>query len=199
MAFARPRSDDHRRGGQTINLHCAAGLLNIFIYYFSISYIVSALLIRAWWSIITGAIKHIYIYIYLSIYIYLYNFSRTSVGAPWHPLSRIKSRIRFRGEGKSDTEKAIVLGLRFMVVYSSLHSASRRARHNLRYRKIDVVDSPAIRATFVTARVSFCLHRRNMEILFPFLSLSVNIYIRTRKKLYTQLGKIAHSTNAPRV
>lgn len=76
--------------------------------------------------------------------------------------ARIKSRIRFRGEGESDVGS---LGPGFMAVYSSLLFCVEKHGHNLRYEKIDVVDSPTIRAAFVTALV-VASHRRNMEILF---------------------------------
>lgn len=75
----------------------------------------------------------------------------------------IKSRICFRGEGESDGGS---LGIYGRLYSSLLSSAPRSTAYNLRYRKIDVVDSPTIHAAFVTA--CRCLYRRNMKILFAF-------------------------------
>lgn len=64
----------------------------------------------------------------------------------------IKSRICFRGEGESDRGSHSLSG--FMAVYIRRFSLLPRSMaHNLRYRKIDVVDSPTIHAAFVTALV----------------------------------------------
>lgn len=93
---------------------------------------------------------------------YLYLWQRGSAVASCR--ARIKSRIRFRGEGESD------VGSPRPGIYGRLLVASllrRGARHNLRYKKIDVVDSPTIHAAFVIALV-VAFHRKNMEILFSF-------------------------------
>lgn len=62
----------------------------------------------------------------------------------------IKSRICFRGEGEFYGGS---LGIYGRLYSSLLSSAPRSTAYNLRYRKIDVVDSPTIHAAFVTALV----------------------------------------------
>jgi len=137
------------------------GLLNIFIYYF---YLIVAVHPCSFWPIITE----------------LYLWQRGSAVASCR--ARIKSRIRFRGEGESDVE-SLGSGIYDRLLLASL--LRRGARHNLRYKKIDVVDSPIIHEAFVTALVA-AFHSGNMKILFSFLRNS-----RTKSFRETRLNHVS--------